>query len=182
MSEGYQRTVARIVDAPPAEPPVLAAAENATPQAALKLGDLQTWWVDWMVMTPTPAAEALTLFWHGHFTSDYRKVARIIELRPRAPVQRGGAPSPTGGEGTGDRDAGADAVAHGIPDAVTITVADSIPDRRTDTSGGRGREALGHARAHGAHAKPDAAADPAPDDRPDIRCENDRCAQGHADA
>jgi uncharacterized protein (DUF1800 family) len=40
----------------------------------VKLGDLQTWWVDWMVKSPTPFAEALTLFWHGHFTSDYRKV------------------------------------------------------------------------------------------------------------
>jgi uncharacterized protein (DUF1800 family) len=74
MSDGYQKTVARLVDTPAAEPPPLAAAENATPQAAVKLGDLQAWWLDWMVKTPTPAAEALTLFWHGHFTSDYRKV------------------------------------------------------------------------------------------------------------
>jgi uncharacterized protein (DUF1800 family) len=74
MSEGYQKTVARLVDAPPAEPPALPAAENATSQTAVKLGDLQTWWVDWMVKSPTPLAEALTLFWHGHFTSDYRKV------------------------------------------------------------------------------------------------------------
>ena len=74
MSEGYQRTVARLVDTPPVEPPALPAAENATSQAAVKLSDLQTWWADWMVKTPTPAAEALTLFWHGHFTSDYRKV------------------------------------------------------------------------------------------------------------
>ena len=74
MSEGYQRTVARLVDTPAAEPPALPAAENATSQAAVKLSDLQTWWADWMVKTPTPAAEALTLFWHGHFTSDYRKV------------------------------------------------------------------------------------------------------------
>ena len=74
MSEGFQRTVSRIVDTPPAEPPALPAAENATAQAAVKLGDLQSWWVDWMVKSPTPWAEALTLFWHGHFTSDYRKV------------------------------------------------------------------------------------------------------------
>jgi uncharacterized protein (DUF1800 family) len=74
MSDGYARTVARLVDTPPAEPPVLAAAENATGSAAVKLGDLQSWWVDWILKSPTPAAEALTLFWHGHFTSDYRKV------------------------------------------------------------------------------------------------------------
>ena len=28
-----------------------------------------------MLTTPTPFAERMTLFWHGHFTSDYRKVA-----------------------------------------------------------------------------------------------------------
>jgi uncharacterized protein (DUF1800 family) len=27
-----------------------------------------------MLATPTPFAERMTLFWHGHFTSDYRKV------------------------------------------------------------------------------------------------------------
>lgn len=74
MTEGYQKTVARLVDTPLAEPPALAGAENATNGAAVKLSDLQTWWVDWMVKSPTPFAEALTLFWHGHFTSDYRKV------------------------------------------------------------------------------------------------------------
>jgi len=74
MTEGYQKTVARLVDTPVAEPPALPSAENATSAAYVKLGDLQTWWVDWMVKSPTPFAEALTLFWHGHFTSDYRKV------------------------------------------------------------------------------------------------------------
>jgi len=74
MTEGYQKTVARLVDTPVAEPPALPSAENATNAAYVKLGDLQTWWVDWMVKSPTPFAEALTLFWHGHFTSDYRKV------------------------------------------------------------------------------------------------------------
>jgi uncharacterized protein (DUF1800 family) len=74
ITDGYKKTVDRLVDSPAAEPPALPSAENATSSAAVKLGDLQTWWVDWMVKSPTPFAEALTLFWHGHFTSDYRKV------------------------------------------------------------------------------------------------------------
>src|SRR3989442_13477077 len=57
MTEGYQKTVARLVDTPVAEPPALASAENATYAAAVKLSDLQTWWVDWMVKSPTTIAE-----------------------------------------------------------------------------------------------------------------------------
>jgi uncharacterized protein (DUF1800 family) len=71
-SDGYARTVDRLVDTPAAEPPALAAAE-ATPPMPVRTNDLQAWWVDWMLKTPTPFAEAMTLFWHGHFTSDYRK-------------------------------------------------------------------------------------------------------------
>jgi uncharacterized protein (DUF1800 family) len=41
---------------------------------SIDLGDLQQWWVDHMLATSTPFAERMTLFWHGHFTSDYRKV------------------------------------------------------------------------------------------------------------
>jgi uncharacterized protein (DUF1800 family) len=71
FSEGYARTVDRLIDTPAAEPPALAAAEAAPP--TVRPNDLQAWWVDWMLKTPTPFAEAMTLFWHGHFTSDYRK-------------------------------------------------------------------------------------------------------------
>ena len=71
-SEGYTRTVERLVETPTAEPPPLAAAE-ATPPMPVRPNDLQSWWTDWMLKTPTPFAEAMTLFWHGHFTSDYRK-------------------------------------------------------------------------------------------------------------
>src|SRR5712692_7628908 len=42
---------------------------DASPQ------QLQQWWVDHMLTTSTPFAERMTLFWHGHFTSDYRKTA-----------------------------------------------------------------------------------------------------------
>jgi uncharacterized protein (DUF1800 family) len=73
LSEGFSRTVDRLLETPPSEPPALAAA--STPGGRFAVGDLQQWWVDQMLATPTPFAERMTLFWHGHFTSDYRKAA-----------------------------------------------------------------------------------------------------------
>jgi uncharacterized protein (DUF1800 family) len=60
-----------LVESKPAEPPVLSAA--TTPGGRFPVTQLQQWWIDHMLTTPTPFAERMTLFWHGHFTSDYRK-------------------------------------------------------------------------------------------------------------
>jgi uncharacterized protein (DUF1800 family) len=73
LSAGFSKTVDRLVEAVPAEPPMLDAA--ATPGGRFPIGQLQQWWVDHMLSTSTPFAERMTLFWHGHFTSDYRKAA-----------------------------------------------------------------------------------------------------------
>src|SRR5258706_8350854 len=72
LSDGFSRTVDRLVDTPPAEPPALA--EASTPRGRFAPGVLQQWWIDHMLNTSTPFAERMTFFWHGHFTSDYRKV------------------------------------------------------------------------------------------------------------
>ena len=48
--------------------------DEATQDKSLNIGQLQQWWVDHMASTPTPFGERMTLFWHGHFTSDFRKV------------------------------------------------------------------------------------------------------------
>ena len=140
FSEGYARTVDRLVETPFAEPPVFGARPAATPtprasasaspsmrpsgsnttsvpspsapttsagaspntaiasrsgtptmsasptpaanstpapmlnNASINLQNLQVWWMDWMTQSPTPFGEKMTLFLHGHFTSDYRKV------------------------------------------------------------------------------------------------------------
>lgn len=74
VGDGYRRTVDRLIETPPAEPPPLAGGDDASQNKPLRLADLQTWWVDWIQRTPTPFAERMTLFWHGHFTSDFRKV------------------------------------------------------------------------------------------------------------
>src|SRR5256885_3964634 len=71
LSEGFSRTVDRLIETPAAEPPVLA--EASTPGGRFPVAQLQQWWIDHMLATPTPFAERMTLFWHGHFTSDYRK-------------------------------------------------------------------------------------------------------------
>src|SRR6202171_89195 len=73
LSAGFSRTVDSLIETKPVEPPVLAAA--TTPGGRFAIGTLQQWWVDHMVTTTTPFAERMTLFWHGHFTSDYRKAA-----------------------------------------------------------------------------------------------------------
>ena len=73
LSDGFNKTVDRLVETAPAEPPALSAA--STPGGRFAVGQLQQWWIDHMLTTPTPFAERMTLFWHGHFTSDYRKAA-----------------------------------------------------------------------------------------------------------
>ncbi len=73
LSAGFNKTVDRLIETKPSEPPVLAAAP--TPGGRFAVAQLQQWWVDHMLSTPTPFAERMTLFWHGHFTSDYRKAA-----------------------------------------------------------------------------------------------------------
>ena len=76
VSDGYARTVDRLVEAAPAEPPPFPGGDTASQAQGqqLKVNELQVWWLDWMLKTPTPLAERLTLFWHSHFTSDVRKV------------------------------------------------------------------------------------------------------------
>src|SRR5215469_6719642 len=69
-SDGFSRTVDRLLETRPEAPPPPAGAGDLR----LSLAQLQLWWVDHMLSTSTPFVERMTLFWHGHFTSDYRKV------------------------------------------------------------------------------------------------------------
>jgi len=73
VGEGFAKTVDRLLESKPAEPPAFAAA--TTPGGRFPIVQLQQWWIDHMLTTQTPFAERMTLFWHGHFTSDYRKAA-----------------------------------------------------------------------------------------------------------
>jgi uncharacterized protein (DUF1800 family) len=73
LSDGFSKTVDRLIETGPAEPPVAAFAN--TPGGRFPIVQLQQWWIDHILSTSTPFAERMTLFWHGHFTSDYRKTA-----------------------------------------------------------------------------------------------------------
>ena len=73
LSDGFSKTVDRLIETAPAEPPVPAFA--STPGGRFPIAQLQQWWIDHILGTPTPFAERMALFWHGHFTSDYRKTA-----------------------------------------------------------------------------------------------------------
>ncbi|MBJ7603011.1 MAG: DUF1800 domain-containing protein [Candidatus Dormibacteraeota bacterium] len=69
-SDGYSRTIDRLLETPPQQPPPyeLLGGYGVSPAA------LQNWWLQHMLTSKTPFAERMTLFWHNHFTSDYRKV------------------------------------------------------------------------------------------------------------
>jgi uncharacterized protein (DUF1800 family) len=74
VKDGFKQTVDRLVETKAAEPPALAGADDASQENPLRPQDLIGWWLDWMLRSPTPFAERMTFFWHGHFTSDFRKV------------------------------------------------------------------------------------------------------------
>src|SRR5438552_5557183 len=74
IKDGFKNTVDRLVETKAAEPPVLAGADDASQDKPIRPQDLIAWWLDWMLRTPTSFAERMTFFWHGHFTSDFRKV------------------------------------------------------------------------------------------------------------
>src|SRR6266852_2116286 len=74
VKDGFAKTVERLIETPAAEPPALAGADEANKDKPISPVALQSWWIDWMMKSPTPFAERMTFFWHGHFTSDYRKV------------------------------------------------------------------------------------------------------------
>ena len=74
QSDGYRRTVDRFIETPIQDPPAFPGGDDATPDKPLNIGQLQQWWIDHMLTTKTPFGERMTLFWHGHFTSDFRKV------------------------------------------------------------------------------------------------------------
>jgi len=68
---GYGKLVDKLVETAPAAPPAVPGMRG---NGGADLSTLQQWWLDHMLATPTPFAERMTLFWHGHFTSDSTKV------------------------------------------------------------------------------------------------------------
>jgi uncharacterized protein (DUF1800 family) len=42
--------------------------------------DLKAWWLNEMLVTPSPLTEVMTLFWHNHFTSSLAKVKAPVLL------------------------------------------------------------------------------------------------------
>ncbi|HKA47999.1 MAG TPA: DUF1800 family protein [Candidatus Dormibacteraeota bacterium] len=73
MQDGFDRTVDRLLEQS-AEPSGLISPSGPAQGSTLGLNDLQRWWMHHMLSTPAPFAERMTLFWHGHFTTEYQKV------------------------------------------------------------------------------------------------------------
>src|SRR5579859_4051320 len=59
-SDGFKKTVDRLIETPAATPKDLAGADAASQEKPLNPGNLQAWWVDQMITTPTPFAERMT--------------------------------------------------------------------------------------------------------------------------
>ncbi len=51
-------------------------------------GQLQAWWCYRMLTTRTPLREKLTLFWHGHFATSYRKVDDLFLMHRQSETLR----------------------------------------------------------------------------------------------
>jgi uncharacterized protein (DUF1800 family) len=69
---GYSKLVDQLIETAPAEPPSVPGMSGMN--MGVDLATLQKWWVSHMLASPTPFAERMALFWHGHFTSDSTKV------------------------------------------------------------------------------------------------------------
>lgn len=78
MQDGFERTVERLLEAPPAEPPSLVGASDPTRGARLELEELQKWWLTHLLTSPNRFVERMTYFWHGHFTSDADKSSGLF--------------------------------------------------------------------------------------------------------
>ena len=74
VSDGFQKTLDRLIETPASMPKDLAGADLTSQEKPINVTALQSWWVDQMLASPSPFAERMTYFWHGHFTSDFRKV------------------------------------------------------------------------------------------------------------
>lgn len=70
---GFKASVDRLLESS-APPKPFPGGDEANKVKPINIQGLQTWWVDQMLTSSTPFTERMTLFWHGHFTSDYRKV------------------------------------------------------------------------------------------------------------
>ncbi len=74
VKDGFKTTVDKLIETKIAEPQPLPGGEEASKSKPINPSALQQWWINWMLTSPTPFGERMTFFWHGHFTSDYRKV------------------------------------------------------------------------------------------------------------
>jgi len=45
-----------------------------------QMRDVQHWWLKRMIETPRPLEERLTLFWHGHFATNYRSIENSYHM------------------------------------------------------------------------------------------------------
>lgn len=57
-----------------------AARQEAERLDRAQMRDIQHWWLKRMIETPRPLEERLTLFWHGHFATNYRSIENSYHM------------------------------------------------------------------------------------------------------
>lgn len=62
-------------------PPIEEVKADGKELKADNITDLQTYWLYRMTVSDTPLVEKMTLFWHDHFATSYRKVGEIQLMR-----------------------------------------------------------------------------------------------------
>ncbi|WP_248930276.1 DUF1800 domain-containing protein [Paenibacillus hamazuiensis] len=80
---GKEETVRRLIAGeslsgkPQEIPPLVSVKADGKELTEDQIGDQQTYWLYRMIHTEAPLIEKMTLFWHGHLTTSYRKVREI---------------------------------------------------------------------------------------------------------
>ena len=82
-----------------AAPADFAALASTIGDAAVASGNIQrlkAWWLYRMIFSPDPLGERLTLIWHNHFATSYRKVQDVAQMRRQNELFRQFARAPFG--------------------------------------------------------------------------------------
>jgi uncharacterized protein (DUF1800 family) len=73
QGRGYERTLSELLKPEKVDNDKLEAALAEQQFDFFRVPDLQRWWIYRMAFTRRPLEEKMTLFWHGHFATSYKK-------------------------------------------------------------------------------------------------------------
>jgi uncharacterized protein (DUF1800 family) len=117
-----------------AVPPDFAATSRLLADAAVASGNihrLKAWWLYRMIFSPDPLGERLTLLWHNHFATSFRKVQDVALMRRQNDLFRQFARSPF-----------AELLTHVVKDPAMLVWLDADSNRRAHPNENLARELM----------------------------------------